>query len=118
VYLVGDVTIPTGVTVTIRPDTILYFAGYDLQNVGDDPKHCEIIVHGVLDAQATTQNPIIVQHLGLDADQRPRVWDDKVQAIRFHPYQVDTEPLQKEFKSFGDQYFIFWSIVYLMWIIR
>ena len=115
--LVGDIVIDHGVTVTIKPGTILRFANYDIKNYGENPSHTEIIVNGAIDAQSPSDNPIIVQHIH-SSSFKPLIVDDTNTVLHFQPYEVDTTNMQQEFKSFKMEYFIFWAVTYLMWIIR
>ncbi|MXZ07907.1 MAG: T9SS type A sorting domain-containing protein [Gemmatimonadetes bacterium] len=64
IYLIGDVVIPSGVTVTIRAGTVINFRpDTDVYESGLDTNISEIIVQngGTLNANGTIQNPIIFQ---------------------------------------------------------
>ncbi|MCY3870770.1 MAG: T9SS type A sorting domain-containing protein [Gemmatimonadetes bacterium] len=64
IYLIGDVVIPSGVTVTINPGTVINFRpDTDVYESGLDTKISEIIIQngGSLIANGTIQNPIIFQ---------------------------------------------------------
>ena len=64
IYLIGDVVIPSGVTVTINPGTVINFRpDTDVYEAGLDTIRSEIVVQngGSLLANGTIQNPIIFQ---------------------------------------------------------
>ncbi len=55
----GDVTVDSGVTLTIQPGAqVLFTAGADNQGSGVDTTLCELIVEGNLDAQGTNTQPV------------------------------------------------------------
>lgn len=114
IYLLGDVTIPKGVTLTITPGTHLYFADYDLLHSGDDPTKCEIIVNGFLDVQSIEDNPVRVLQLNQGQYELTDMKNRPTQVIKFDPYIVETEPIRQEFRQFKKQYVILWSLVYLL----
>lgn len=116
IYLVSDVTIPKGITLTIKPGTRLYFAEYDISQSGEDPQRAEIIVNGTLNAQPTDKNPILVASIGQNQWKQLSSGEKAVQ-LEFKPYQIDTTAMKNEFHAFKTQYLIFWSLVYAMWII-
>ena len=117
INLIGDVIVSTNTTLTIEPGTTLKFANYDINNLGEDPNYTEIIVLGTLVSNSPTENPIIIESHQATAIKTLKV--NKTNAvIQFEPYNVDTTQMRKEFKSFKNQYFIFWAITYLMWVIR
>ena len=117
VHLIGDIIINKDTTVTIKPGTVLRFANYDIKNYGSDPNHTELIVKGKIDAQSPSSNPITIQSLHNTELRSLSVKDDHT-ILKFQPYLVNTDSMVNEFKSFKIQYFIFWSITYLMWVIR
>ena len=104
-------------TLTIEPGTILKFANYDINNLGEDPNYTEIIVLGTLISNSPTENPIIIESQQATAIKTLNVNNTNT-VIQFEPYNVDTTQMRKEFKSFKNQYFIFWAVTYLMWVIR
>lgn len=116
IYLVGDVTIPKDITVTIKPGTQIHFANYDIFKAGDDPGKVEIIVHGKLHAESSPDKPIQLHALP-DQGLKSIPVDKNTTVIQFQPYQVDTEPMRKEFHSFKQQYIILWSVIYAMWVL-
>ena len=60
VNLEGDITIPSGVTITIAPGTqILFRTLHDKSFGGTDSNNCELRVEGSLIAQGTGASPII-----------------------------------------------------------
>ena len=64
IYLIGDVVIPSGVTLTIDPETVINFRpGTDVYESGLDTNISEIVIQngGSLIAEGTIQNPIIFQ---------------------------------------------------------
>ena len=64
IYLIGDVVIPSGVTVTIASGTVINFRpGTDIYEAGLDTIRSEIVIQkgGSLIANGTIQNPIIFQ---------------------------------------------------------
>ncbi len=64
IYLIGDVIIPSGVTVTIEEGTMINFRpGTDVYEAGLDTIRSEIVIQkgGSLVANGTIQNPIIFQ---------------------------------------------------------
>ena len=62
ITLTGDVTVPTGVTLTIQPGTTIRFAALsDDQGSGIDVSRSALIVDGgVLNVSGTTANPIVL----------------------------------------------------------
>lgn len=113
VYLIGDVTVPKNVTLTIQPGTTIHFSDYDILQSGKDKTKCEIIVDGFLDAQAQDKHPIRISQLNPSYFELLPENTAKTQVISFSPYQVETEPLRKEFRRFKNQYIVLWSLVYL-----
>ncbi len=64
IYLIGDVVIPSGVTVTIEEGTVINFRpDTDVYEAGLDTIRSEIVIHkgGSLVANGTIQDPIIFQ---------------------------------------------------------
>lgn len=116
VFLVSDVIVPEGITLTIEAGTKLYFAEYDIAETGEDPLHTEIIVHGKVHAKPNKENPILVTTIGHPQWQRLNNSDKSIQ-LQFKPYQIDTKPMLDEFHSFKTQYHILWSLIYAMWIL-
>ena len=116
IYLVSDVTIPKGITLTIKPGTRLYFAEYDISQSGEDPERAEIIVNGTLNAQPTDKEPILVASIGKNQWKQLSAGDKTVQ-LEFKPYQIDTKAMKNEFHLFKTQYLILWSLIYAMWIL-
>jgi tetratricopeptide (TPR) repeat protein len=57
--VIGDVTVPHGVTLTIEPGTRVEFATSDKQNLGEDPTKCELLVYGDLIADGTSSDTIV-----------------------------------------------------------
>ena len=53
-YIIGDVTIPSGVTLTIQSGTTIKLATDDVESGGSDADHAEIIVQGTLLADDVT----------------------------------------------------------------
>ena len=117
INLIGDVVVSANTTLTIEPGTILKFANYDISNLGEDPNYTEIIVLGTLISNSPTENPIIIESPQATAIKTLNVNNTNA-VIQFEPYNVDTTQMRKEFKSFKNQYFIFWAVTYLMWVIR
>lgn len=113
VYLVGDVVIAKGVTLTIEPGTRIFFADYDIFNTGKDPDQSEIIVYGRLEAKSSPKEPILLNTIEHKYLKNLKL-DDKTMVIKFYPYKVRTEPLREEFRSFKIQYLVLWSIIYAM----
>ncbi|MDX1813137.1 MAG: hypothetical protein R3240_14370 [Gammaproteobacteria bacterium] len=116
IYLVSDVIIPEGIVLTIKPGTHLYFAEYDISQSGQDKQHAEIIVKGQLNAQPTAEAPIMVASINQKTWKQLNVGEHSVQ-LEFKPYQIDTQPMIEEFHLFKQQYVLFWSMVYAMWIL-
>ncbi len=54
----GDLTVGSGVTLTIEPGTALQFSSGDIMKSGLDTSRGELIVNGTLDAAGTQANPI------------------------------------------------------------
>lgn len=116
IFLIGDVTVPLGKTLTIKPGTILIFDERDALESGKFKDQCEIIAYGNVNAAASADNPIqMVSVLGFDSNKIVEL-DPEVRVIRFSPYTIDTEPLKKEFRDFKHEYFLVWGIIYGMWI--
>ena len=64
IYLIGDVVIPSGVTLTIDPETVINFRpGTDVYESGLDTNISEIVIQngGTLIANGSIQDPIIFQ---------------------------------------------------------
>ena len=116
VYIVGDVTIPEEYTVVVEPGTTIYYANYDILNSGEDAKVSEIIVKGRFDVESTPDNPVWVKSIDENTPQILEVSDEDV-IIEFRPYEIETQGLKEEFRKFKQQYLVFWSVVYAMWIL-
>ncbi len=58
--LVGDVTVPAGVTLTIEPNAQVVFASGDTMGSGASTSKSELIVHGALHAQGTSSTPVTI----------------------------------------------------------
>jgi hypothetical protein len=116
IYLVGDLTIPEGLGVTVAADTRIHFASYDLLQTGEDPQRCEIIVHGRWYADSQPEQPIRLQALDGGWARLPR--DAGTQVLSFQPYVVETQNLREEFRGFKNEYLILWSVIYALWIMR
>jgi len=67
----GDVVIEKGARLTINPGTRILVGNADLLNAGNDPRHVEIIVKGVLIARGDIQNKIYFT----SAAQQPQMGD-------------------------------------------
>lgn len=115
VFLIGDVTVPYGMTLTIMPGTQLIFDDRDVMQGGQKKDQCELIVYGSVEALAVTDNPItMVSVSGLGSQ---KLVDPKqVAVLRFAPYTIDTESLRQEFNSFKYSYNILWAMIYIMWV--
>ena len=118
VYIIGDVTIPDDVSVTVSAGTQLHFADYDLFKTGADPDRCEIIVHGRFFTDASVEQPIHVETLDRGNSLSKLAMGEHTQVIKFKPYVVDTESMRQEFRGFKNQYLVLWSLIYAMWIMR
>lgn len=114
IYLLGDITIPKGKILKIKPGTTIYFADYDLLQSGNDPTKCEIIVHGDLDVQSTETKPVRLFQLNQGQYELISTQGRPTQILKFDPYVVETEPIRQEFRQFKNQYIILWSLVYLL----
>lgn len=115
IHLVGDVVVPKNVTLTITAGSEIFFCESDLQNRGENTNKCEIVVLGRLDVQADPDHPVQLHDVAR-ANVR-RIENSGSVVLRFDPYQVDTTSMLDEFHNFKQQYLIFWSIVYAMWIL-
>lgn len=116
VYIIGDVTIPEGVTVTILPGTTILFSDHDILAL-NNPAECELIVSGTLEQLATPEHPIVFEKIGPNGE-ITALDRGKTQHITFYPYEIDTQILRDEFRSFKNEYLVLWSIIYAMWILR
>lgn len=117
VYLIGDVTIPEGVTVTVNADTTVYFSNYDLLQMGEDPRQCEIHINGVFHVDSTPENPVVFQSLEDGSIRQIASSGNRTTVIELQPYTINTEILRDEFQAFKNEYFIFWGIVYALWFL-
>lgn len=60
ILITGDVTVPTGITLTILPDSVVFFAANsDDQSSGDFPTKTELVIRGTLLAQGTGAQPVV-----------------------------------------------------------
>ena len=116
IYLVGDVIVPRGITLTIEAGTRIFFAEYDILQSGNDKQQTEILVDGQLQANSEPDNPIVVSTIGDPQWKKISSGDQSVQ-IEFKPYQIDTEPMRQEFHQFKKQYIVLWTLIYAMWIL-
>ena len=116
VMLIGDVTIPYGKTLTIKPGTKLIFDDRDLTEGGEHKDQCELIVYGSVEAEASTDNPIKMVSILGENGYKVADLNDKVRVIRFAPYKIDTDSLKTEFRSFKHTYFFLWGVIYIMWV--
>lgn len=111
VYIIGDVTIPEKITLTIEEGTQIYFSNYDILQSGKSPHQSELITQGTVDFQSPDHNPIKMHQL--DADKYQSL-SSQAQVIEFTPYHIDTETLRQEFRAFRYEYIILWSMVYML----
>jgi len=58
ITIVGDVTVPVGVTLTIAPGAVISFAGTDSMGSGTDTSRPELIVEGTLSASGSAAQPV------------------------------------------------------------
>jgi len=116
IYLVGDVLVPEGVTLTIEADSRIFFAEYDIAQSGQDSQKTEILVDGVLQVNSTEEQPVLVSTIGDPQWKKIKDGDNSVQ-IEFKPYLIDTEPMREEFHQFKKQYLVLWTLIYAMWIL-
>ena len=116
IYLVGDVTVPEGMTLTILPGTRLHFGSEDILAAGRDPTQCEIIVQGNIEAKHDPKNPIQVMTATRGKSLEKLALDPHTRVLKFYPYEVKTETLRQEFRSFKNQYLLFWSVIYGIFI--
>lgn len=63
VYLVGDLVIPSGTKLTIKPGTVIKVIPGDKMDLGDDSTRSEIIVNGTLDINGTSTKPVVFASL-------------------------------------------------------
>ncbi|MBN2058349.1 MAG: hypothetical protein JW782_06105 [Candidatus Saganbacteria bacterium] len=116
VFLIGDVTVPLGRKLIIEPGTELIFDERDLLESGKRKDQCELIAFGTIETRASADKPIrLVSVSGLKAKKLVELGDE-VRVIRFSPYQIDTESMKQEFRSFKYNYFIVWAVIYGMWV--
>jgi len=116
IYLVGDVIVPKGITLTIEPGTRIFFAEYDILQSGNDTEQTEILVDGELQANSSEENPILVSTIGDPQWKKISEGDNSVQ-IEFKPYLIDTKAMREEFHQFKKQYIVLWTLIYAMWIL-
>ncbi|MDZ7723081.1 MAG: right-handed parallel beta-helix repeat-containing protein [candidate division KSB1 bacterium] len=57
-YIGGDITVESGVTLTLSSGVQVIFLEGDDQSGGASSSKCELIVNGTLDAQGTSANPV------------------------------------------------------------
>jgi parallel beta-helix repeat protein len=84
IHVTGDVTVPVGVTLRIEPGTqVIFTADSDDRESGENPKLCELIIEGRLEARGTPEKLIQFisdkPHSGQDAPE----WQGDWQGIRF-----------------------------------
>lgn len=116
VFLIGDVTIPLGKKLIIKPGTQVIFDERDIMESGQHRDQVELIAYGTIEADASTVNPIrMVSISGLNAKKLVEL-GDSVRIIRFAPYKIDTASMTREFRSFKHNYFIVWALIYGMWV--
>ena len=69
VYLYGDLIVPFGKTLSIRPGTVIRSHNHDLKRGGEDTLRAEIIVRGHLEAVGSDTCPIVFESLnGTEGD--------------------------------------------------
>ena len=98
IYLEGDVVVPVGVTLEIKPGILIYYAKSDVHNYGSDPHLPELVVYGTLKMDQSNYQIL------------PMLKDD-TRVIHIEPYQVDTKILRDEFSAFKTQYAILWPVM-------
>lgn len=118
IYLVGDLTIPQGISVTVNEGITIFFSNYDLLRMGEDPGQCEIHVDGTLHMTASELQPIRFESIEDTSMHQILTQKDNIQTIAFEPYHIDTKIMRDEFKSFKHEYFVLWGIIYAFWILR
>ncbi len=116
VFLIGDVTVPLGRKLVIKPGTQVIFDERDIMESGQHKDQVELIAYGTIEVDASTVNPIrMVSISGLNAKKLIEL-GDSVRVIRFAPYKIDTKSMTKEFRSFKHNYLIVWALIYGMWV--
>jgi hypothetical protein len=115
ILMIGDVTVPFGKKLTIKPGTQIIFDERDILESGKHKDQCELIIYGTVEADVGLKDSIkMISVLGLDSQKILEL--DSVRVIRFSPYKIETEPLKKEFRDFKRRYLTVWGILYAMWI--
>jgi len=66
IYIMGDVTVDSGVTLTIEPGVMIYFALSDCEESGIDRNRCELIIDGRLVADGTESDSIYFTSAGTE----------------------------------------------------
>ncbi|NQY74576.1 MAG: hypothetical protein HRT90_07420 [Candidatus Margulisbacteria bacterium] len=115
-YIIGDVTIPKEMTLTVLAGSHLYFANYDILQSGEDRHRAEILVEGTMKSLPTEDNPIRMSLMDESSLLKELERSPGTKVLHFEPYIVDTKIMRDEFRNFKDSYFIYWSLVFLLWV--
>lgn len=98
----GDVVVPEGMELEIRPGTVLFYEHKDKMNYGREEDLPEIVVYGALKIGERSNGSGQFELIPLDS---------KTRIIKISPYEVDTKSLRDEFRAFKVQYAVIWTLL-------
>ena len=101
IHIDGDIVVPEGLTLEIKPGTRLLYENISTQNYGENPDRAELIVYG---------NLKLPEDQTIQSFNRLKI-DQDTQILKIAPYQVDVKGLQEEFNTFRWQYLTLWSVL-------
>lgn len=105
IRLAGSVVVPVGVTLTIRPGTVIEYRRSKMAG--------PIQVFGNLNLEGNEKQPVRFVDLEEVGKESLPLGASEVQTIQIEP--VDTEPLRQEVRSFTNQYLVLWTILSFGW---
>lgn len=108
IFLVSDVVVPEGVTLTIEDDTWLIFNDADFANRGEDPQRPEILIEGMLIVKTRSSiKSVMASDPGVVA-----LLPTGIRKVNIEPAKVDLTPLQLRWRDWRRRYSYVWSIIY------
>jgi len=108
IFLVSDVLVPEGITLTIENNTWLIYNDADFANIGDDPQRPEILVDGVLDVKTRSS----IKSISASDPDVVALLPNNVRKVNIEPADVDLAPLQRRWRDWRRHYSYVWSIIY------
>ena len=108
IFLVSDVIVQEGVTLTIENNTWLIYNDGDFANRGDDPQRPEILVNGKLNVKTSSN----IKSISASDPDAVALLPNSIRKVNIEPADVDLTPLQLRWRDWRRRYSYVWSIIY------